>query len=198
MSVNGVNNYSGYKATASTKPAAKGKTQEAKTEGKATVEDGAVYEKSSSEKKATYTINKMSEEERAAIVRQMKQDQIDRQSKLTELVSQMLSKQGGVVKIADLFRGDNLKNFTPEEIAKAKEDVAEDGYWGVKQTSQRMFDFASALAGDDVEKMKEMEAAMEKGFKKAGAAWGEDLPELCQETMKAARQLFQDYYDSKK
>ncbi len=37
-------------------------------------------------------------------------------------------------------------------------------YYGVKQTSQRLFDFAAALAGDDVDKMKEMQKAMEKGF----------------------------------
>ena len=49
---------------------------------------------------------------------------------------------------------------------------SEDGYWGVKQTSQRLFDFASALAGDDVDKMKEMQAAMEKGYKMATKAWG--------------------------
>ena len=37
------------------------------------------------------------------------------------------------------------------EKAQAQKDIDEDGYWGVKQTSQRLFDFASALAGDDVE-----------------------------------------------
>ena len=31
---------------------------------------------------------------------------------------------------------------------------SEDGYWGVKQTSSRIFDFAMALAGDDEEKMQ--------------------------------------------
>ncbi|MCI7557656.1 MAG: hypothetical protein MSS86_03365, partial [Lachnospiraceae bacterium] len=71
------------------------------------------------------------------------------------------------------------------------------GYWGVKQTSQRLFDFASALAGDDVEKMKEMQAAMEKGFKKATKAWGGDLPEICKQTLSAANKLFDDYYASK-
>lgn len=33
-----------------------------------------------------------------------------------------------------------------------------------KQISQRLFDFASASAGDDVDKMKEMQKAMEKGL----------------------------------
>ena len=39
----------------------------------------------------------------------------------------------------------------------------ENGYWGVKQTSERIFSFAQALAGDDEEKMTKMKEAFE-GF----------------------------------
>ena len=42
-----------------------------------------------------------------------------------------------------------------------------------------------------------MQAAMEKGFKKATKAWGGELPGICQETMAAANKLFDDYYASK-
>ena len=59
-------------------------------------------------------------------------------------------------------------------------------------------DFASALAGDDVEKMKKMQTAMQKGFKQATGAWGKDLPDICQKTLDAANQKFEDYYKSKK
>lgn len=81
--------------------------------------------------------------------------------------------------------------------AQAQKDISEDGYYGVKQTSQRLFDFASALAGDDVDKMKEMQKAMEKGFKQAAKTWGRELPAICKETMNAANKLFEDYYSSK-
>lgn len=173
--------------------------KETKKETKASEkeEQGAVYEKSTSEKKATYSINKMSAEDRAAIVEQMKQDQVNRKQQLCDLVNQMLSKQAGTSKLASLFSPENLKNVSPEAIAQAKEDVSEDGYWGVKQTSQRLFDFASALAGDDVEKMKEMQKAMEKGFKQATKAWGEELPSICKDTIDAANKLFDEYYKSK-
>ena len=173
--------------------------KEAKKETKASEkeEQGAVYEKSTSEKKATYSINKMSAEDIAAIVEQMKQDQVNRKQQLCDLVNQMLSKQAGTSKLASLFSPENLKNVSPEAIAQAKEDVSEDGYWGVKQTSQRLFDFASALAGDDVEKMKEMQKAMEKGFKQATKAWGEELPSICKDTIDAANKLFDEYYKSK-
>ena len=109
----------------------------------------------------------------------------------------MFSGQAGVSKLADLFSPENLKSVSASDIAKAKEDISEDGYWGVKQTSQRLFDFASALAGDDVEKMKEMQAAMEKGFKQATKTWGKELPEICSQTIDAANKLFDDYYASK-
>ena len=85
-----------------------------------------------------------------------------------------------------------------ETKAQAQADIAEDGYYGVKQTSQRLFDFACALAGDDVEKMEEMQKAMEKGFKQATKAWGKDLPDICKDTLDAANKMFEDYYASKK
>jgi hypothetical protein len=180
-----------------------GKTSEAKdtaTKTASAEEIGVVYEKStvdSAAKKATYSINKMSAEDRAALVQQLKADQQSRQQSLTDLVSQMIGKQANASNLASLFSPENLKNVDAATIAQAKEDVSEDGYYGVKQTSQRLFDFASALAGDDEDKMKEMQEAMQKGFEKATKAWGTKLPDICQQTIDAANQLFTDYYNSK-
>ena len=186
--------YSGYSTTSAKKSDSSSKAEIAK----AAENESAVYEKSSeSSKKATYTINKMSAEDRAALVQQLKQDDEMRRSQLSSLVQKMLTGQAGVAKLADLFSPENLKNVTAADIAKAKEDISEDGYYGVKQTSQRLFDFAAALAGDDVDKMKDMQKAMEKGFKMAAGAWGAELPDICKETMAAAHKLFDDYYASK-
>jgi len=160
--------------------------------------EGVVYEKSSeTSKKVTYTINQMSAEDRASLVEKLKQDQENRKSQLSSLVQQMLTGQAGTSDLASLFSAENLKNVSAADIAQAKQDISEDGYWGVKQTSQRLFDFAAALAGDDVDKMKEMQEAMEKGFKNATAAWGRELPDICKETIEAANKLFDDYYASK-
>ena len=158
----------------------------------------AVYEKSEgAANKATYSINKMSAEDRAALVQQLKQDQVDRQNQMVDLVRKMFSDQAGVSKLSELFTPENLKNVTQADIDKAKEDVSEDGYWGIKQTSQRLFDFASALAGDDPDKMKEMQAAMEMGFKDAMGAWGDELPDISKDTLAAANKMFDEYYASK-
>jgi hypothetical protein len=170
----------------------------------AETEKDAVYEKSAQESaKAPYSISKMSKEDRAALVKQLKADQESRQNSLTNLVSQMLGKQAGMYGIAN---GDDSiwkifanGNFTVDAATKAQaqEDISDDGYWGVKQTSQRLFDFASALAGDDEDKMREMQKAMEKGFKQATAAWGKDLPDISNKTLDAANKLFDEYYKSK-
>ena len=179
----------------------------AETSGKkasAETEKDAVYEKNTQESSKTpYSINKMSKEDRAALVKQLKADQENRQNSLTNLVSQMLGKQAGMYGIAN---GDDSiwkifanGNFTVDAATKAQaqEDISEDGYWGVKQTSQRLFDFASALAGNDEDKMRQMQNAMEKGFKQAASAWGKDLPDISSKTLEAANKLFDEYYKSK-
>ena len=60
-----------------------------------------------------------------------------------------------------------------------------------------MFAFASGRAGDDVDKMKERQAAMEKGFKLATKAWGRDLPDISQKTLDAANKKFEEYFAAK-
>ena len=174
---------------------------------KTAVEEGAVYEKSSGvEKKATYSINKMSAEDRAAFVQQLKDDQAAQKQSFINMVTQMFQGQGKAIAIANSDDEDSLwkmlasGDFTVDAATKAQaqKDIAEDGYWGIEQTSQRLFDFASALAGDDEGKMKEMQEAMEKGFKQATGTWGKDLPEISSKTLDAANKLFEDYYNSKK
>ncbi len=165
--------------------------------------DGVIYEKSEEKiDNSTYKINKMSAEDRNKIADQLRSEAEQRQQQLVNLVQKTLSGQVNSYGIAtedDIWKTLASGNFTvdPATKAQAQEDISEDGYWGVKQTSQRLFDFASALAGDDVDKMKEMQAAMEKGFKQATKTWGRELPGICSDTINAANKLFEDYYKSK-
>ena len=183
------------------------RTGEDLTTDKKKVKDGDSYEKSTEtgkEKKATYSINQKSEADRSAIVEKMKLDAQNNLTQMENIVKKMFEGQGKSYSLAT--EDDSLWKFLASgdfEVdaatkAKAKEDISEDGYWGVKQTSQRLFDFASALAGDDEEKMKEMQKAIEKGFKEATSAWGKDLPEISNQTLEATNKLFEDYYASKK
>ena len=185
--------YSSYTSTAA-------KTTDTAAETTAS-EEAAVYEKSGKNaKSATYSVNKMSSEDRAALVDKLKADQASRQQQLVDIVHKMMSQQTNAYGQANniwRFLASGKYTVDPQTRAQAQADIAEDGYYGVKQTSQRLFDFASALAGDDVEKMKEMQAAIEKGYKLATKTWGGELPGICKETMEATNKLFDEYYASK-
>lgn len=146
--------------------------------------------------------SKMSDSERASLVKNLKADLDNQMSRFTNMMVQTFQKQGITAATAgsdDFWRTIASGNFTVDAKTKADAQAAisEDGYWGVSQTSQRIFDFAMALAGDDVDKMKEMQAAVEKGFEQAGQAWGGDLPSICGETHTAVNKLFDDYYASR-
>ena len=173
----------------------------AKEETTAKNETGVVYEKSSEIKsKANYTVNKMSEKERAALVDSLKAEQHQRQQQLVDIVQKMFNEQATAARNSgSIWEFLASGEYEVDEATKlqAQKDIAEDGYYGIKQTSERLFTFASALAGDDVEKMKEMQAAMEKGFKQATKAWGKELPDICKDTLDAANKLFDDYYAGK-
>ena len=165
-------------------------------------QQGAVYEKTATEnnsKDDAKAIYKKSATDRAAIVQQMKAAEEQQRNQLMAIVQKTLQGQ------ADAYGKANGNNMWQQLAggkvkvdaatrAQAQKDISDDGYYGVKQTSQRLFDFAAALAGDDVDKMKEMQKAMEKGFKQATKTWGRELPAICKETMNAANKLFEDYY----
>lgn len=198
-------NYVVYSATKSVQEETKTEKSTEKKVGNETKPyegTGVIYEKSGERiDNSTYSINKMNKADRTAIASQLKTAADQRQQQLISLVQKTIGSQAGTYGKANgnIWRTLASGNFTVDDATRtqAQKDIGEDGYWGVKQTSQRLFDFASALAGDDVEKMKEMQAAMEKGFKKAEKAWGGELPGICGETISAANKLFEEYYQSK-
>lgn len=190
MNVNGISNqtntYAAYKSTEQ-------KAAATETEGKQT-EASAVYEPSKDAKKTDAVTTKQKNE---AIISRLKADAEARTQQLQQLVQQMISKQGNAYGQAnDMWKFLASGNFTvdAQTKAQAQADIAEDGYWGVKQTSERIFDFAKALSGGDMDKMKEMQAAFEKGFKQATKTWGKELPQISQDTRSAVNKLFEDFY----
>lgn len=147
----------------------------------------------------TKVITKMSDSERAALVESLKSDMDNQMSRFTNMMMQTFNKQGitGLAAGSDAFwRQIASGNFTvdAQTKAEAQQAISEDGYWGVKQTSQRIFDMAQALAGDDPAMMKKMQDAVEKGFGQATASWGKSLPGICQDTHSAINSMFEDYY----
>lgn len=203
MDINGVNSAYAYSAKVD-KGTYEKKNSETKPAKENQASQAAVYEKSEQvNADSSKQIYKMSKTDREAIVKQMKDEMLKREQQLVDLVKQMIGKQGSTYAVAtgdDIWKFLASGEFTVDEATKeqAQKDIAEDGYWGIEQTSQRIFDFACALAGDDVEAMEKMQKAFEKGFKEATGAWGKELPEISQKTRDAVNKKFEEYYNSKK
>ena len=151
-------------------------------------ETGVVYEKSTQTDKDTVT-----KKTDYAMVAKLKADAEQRTSQLRSLVEKMMTKQGTAIANADSmwsFLADG--NFTVDEETQkqAQADIAEDGYWGVEQTSDRILDFAKALSGNDPEKADLLIDAFKKGFEDATKSWGKDLPDISQRTYDAVLEKF--------
>lgn len=191
MSVNGVTQYN---AAAVNSYETVGKTQTEKpaasTSKEETVDSGVVYEPSAKEEvttpKKTYKPN-------TALVNKMKADAEARTEQLKSLVEKLISGQGNAIGQSDNIWSFLRKgNFTVDAATKAQAqaDIAEDGYWGVTQTSDRILDFAKALSGGNPDKIEELRNAFKKGFEQATKTWGDKLPDISQRTYDAVMEKF--------
>lgn len=184
MSVNSVTTsmeatYSAY----STKADSAKKTETPKK----TEEPAAVYEasadKAASNKKAA----------NLKVANYIKTANEARITQLENIVHKLIAGQGDAYgKAKNMWQFLASGNFTVDAATKAQAqaDIAEDGYWGVNATSDRIVDFAVALAGDDPDKLEEMRSAFLKGFNKAKETWGGELPEISQRTYDAVMEKF--------
>ena len=193
MTMNAINSVNSttnsYQTSTASKTASKtASTSTDKTTTSDKAETGVVYEKSSQTDKNTVT-----KKTDYAMVAKLKADAEQRTSQLRSLVEKMMTKQGTAIANADSmwsFLADG--NFTVDEETQkqAQADIAEDGYWGVEQTSDRILDFAKALSGNDPEKADLLIDAFKKGFEDATKSWGKDLPDISQRTYDAVLEKF--------
>lgn len=193
MSLSGVTSNTSTPSTYQTK-VDNAKASENTAAAKASEETAVVYEKSSSTNAAADSKN---------IVAKLKADAEARTASMKSLVEKLLSKQSKTFQLAYSQDKDSIWNqirqgnfqADAQTIAQAKEDISEDGYWGVKQTSERMLDFAKALAGGDASKIDTLTKAIEKGFKQAEKQWGGKLPDICSQTYDAVMKGMQAWKD---
>jgi len=197
MSVKGVTSTDAYTSTYASQSSARKATEAtAATESKSVTTEAAVYEPSSAtdSAKTAKTYQKNPE-----MVAKLQADADERTSQLRSLVEQLITKQGQTIgKANDIYSFLAGGNFTVDAATKAQAqaDIAEDGYWGVEQTSDRILDFAKALSGGSPEKMQEMLDAFKKGFEQATKTWGKELPDISQRTYDAVIKKFEDYQNS--
>lgn len=184
MNVNGVTNvgdsYSAYNAVKESETAGKVTNTEIKEE------PAAVYEPTLEVPTQTYKAN-------TEMINKLKSDAEARVAQLQTIVQQLISKQantfGDANDIWSLLREGKVE-VDPATKAQAEKDIAEDGYWGVEQTSDRIIDFANALTGGDPSKIEKMREAFKKGYEQAEKTWGGKLPEISQKTYDAVMEKF--------
>ena len=191
MSVNGVTSTQAAAAYSyNSTSAAKEKTSAKEATTKTTEDTGVIYEHSTdtntSSTKKTYKPD-------TALINKLKADADARTSQLRSLVEQMMGKQattyGNANDIWSFLRSGNY-TVDPATKAQAQADIAEDGYWGVTQTSDRIIQFATALTGGDPDKIEAMRDAFKKGYAQAEKTWGGSLPEISQKTYDAVMEKF--------
>nr|MCR5748220.1 hypothetical protein [Lachnospiraceae bacterium] len=173
-----------------------------------TEDTGVVYEKSD-EGTAAVTSTSTKSVDHEAIVAKLKADAEKQTANLRSIVEKLMLGQSKASSIAEngviggdkpLTDGDMWSflasgDFTVDAATKAQAeaDVAEDGYWGVEKTSDRILDFAKALAGNDPSKASELLDAFKEGYKQATATWGKELPDISAKTYEAVEQKFNDW-----
>ncbi|MBQ7463492.1 MAG: hypothetical protein IJS86_01385 [Lachnospiraceae bacterium] len=165
-------------------------------ESAAREQTGVIYEASSGADKKTDAIYS----DRTQIIEKMKADAARNTENLRSIVEKLMLGQSKAYTIATDDE-DNMWKFLasgqfevdPETKAQAQADIAEDGYWGVEQTSDRILDFAKALAGNDPAKGQELLDAFKKGYEQAEKTWGGKLPDISKRTYEAVEKKFNEW-----
>ncbi len=193
MSISSVSNKEQYYAS-NAKTTTSGRTKGTdRSVLKDTFEPAAAYERSTQIQEAN-TVYKRDDE----TITRLKAEIDQRNQGLRDLVEKLLLKQGKTLDdsadIYALLREGKLK-ADPQTSAQAQKDISEDGYWGVKQTSERIVSFAKALAGGDPSKAEVLIQAVKKGFEAATKTWGGELPQICKDTLDTAIGKLEEWRD---
>jgi hypothetical protein len=77
------------------------------------------------------------------------------------------------------YEGKAITNLSEEEATSL---IAEDGFFGVEKTSQRVADFVLNFSGDDIELLKKGREGIVQGFEEANKLFGGELPEISYRT----------------
>ncbi|MCH5339229.1 MAG: hypothetical protein J1E03_10645 [Acetatifactor sp.] len=161
-------------------------TRESAQENSGVVYEPSTESKTASSAKKTYTPD-------TNLINKLKADAETRTAQLRSLVEKMMSGQANTYgKANDIWQFLRSGNYTVDAATKlqAQADIADDGYWGVKQTSDRIIDFANALTGGDPDKIEEMREAFKKGYAQAEKTWGGSLPDISKRTYDAVMEKF--------
>lgn len=109
---------------------------------------------------------------------------------IRNMVKDLVEKQGFKFNSATLkFSDGELYNEKSGDIRidkatslKAQAEISDEGFWGVKKTSERIVDFAKKISGGDISKLEILKDAIREGFEAAKELMGGKLPEISEQT----------------
>lgn len=101
---------------------------------------------------------------------------------LRTLVVKTFEEQGLATTISMGEESVDIESLTPEQ---AQDLIAEDGYFGVEKTSERIFKAAIGIAGNDPSRLDAILEGIEDGFAEAEQAFGGTLPDISYQTRDA-------------
>ena len=102
--------------------------------------------------------------------------------RVQDVVVHLLLQQGISTHIATDTGELDLTIMSPEEAASL---VGPEGYLGIEQTSERIFQAALGLVGNDTARIDAIKAGVEQGFAQAKQAFGNWLPQIAYDTLDA-------------
>ncbi|MCL2628523.1 MAG: hypothetical protein FWD44_07520 [Oscillospiraceae bacterium] len=97
------------------------------------------------------------------------------------------------------FWANRVKNgkLSEADRAQAQQLISEDGFFGVKQTTDRIMNFAKALVGEGASdaQIETMRKAVQKGFDEVGRMFGgfDKLPDVTKKTHESIMKAFDDW-----
>ena len=116
---------------------------------------------------------------------------------IRKLVASMLGKDDASGQSFWAIRAGGSFKLSEADRAEAQQMVGENGFFGVKQTSDRIMSFAKALVGEGAseEKIGKMRAAVQKGFDDVARMFGgfDKLPDVTKDTYKSIMKSFDDW-----
>lgn len=110
------------------------------------------------------------------------------QSSLMDILSGASEKGKEFISSMALLSGYSGKDISSMDQNELKDLVSEDGFFGIKQTSERIANFVISGAGDDVNKLQKGFEGMKRGFEEASKLWGGKLPDISNQTIDKAIQ----------
>jgi hypothetical protein len=109
---------------------------------------------------------------------------------LRGLVMNILKDQGVELQVATDTGEIDLESLSQED---AQALIADDGYFGVEQTSDRIVQLAIGIAGGDVSRLDAIKEGVVQGFQEALDAFGGWLPDISYDTYDAVMKKLDEW-----